>query len=521
MGGVFSRRVGSDPYYADYERVFKRLRAEVERLQKRRSDRKQTLGHVTTATFRYGSIGFVFAALLAAWVQQQPDGTFTTREHSLLVLPLFIEPAVAYLVYEMCHHLIEWRDAGDVSRLNMLQGKLRKMVTTLKDSTRFAKTQKLLQEYDPDYIPLPPKLPTPARQSPLKGVQGQAIRASAHSAHRGSSRGISLLPAFDKLAAGIIGDNPSLTEALRIAETEAAALRNRLATAEQWVRELANENAFLKAQLGQGPGLLLEGPTTETRPSQDGQTVLECRGGEAHPSHVEEPETPAVRRRASDVSGTPLSLVPQVGGYRSLTEGAECSEPIRSSSWTGFDSPSDRGRSPAPPGGTGEPDVGNNGPGIPSASQPGVGASESLLTSQQGDRPQGAVSLRLVDVPERGPSLEDHSGAAREEGPEHERDKVGEASASLSKLDVGAPVTGASSETSSWQSAGAGVGEGEEDQSWVLTEGMHSTGEAGSEAVRLAKSSDAGSLENWADRRLESPRHVMGLTELQHGVLST
>jgi hypothetical protein len=33
MGGVFSRRVGSDPYYADYERVFKRLRSEIERLQ--------------------------------------------------------------------------------------------------------------------------------------------------------------------------------------------------------------------------------------------------------------------------------------------------------------------------------------------------------------------------------------------------------------------------------------------------------------------------------------------------------
>jgi hypothetical protein len=45
----------------------------------------------------------------------------------------------------------------------------------------------------------------------------------------------------------------------RNSETEAAALRSRLATAEQWVRELANENAFLKAQLGHGPGLLLEG----------------------------------------------------------------------------------------------------------------------------------------------------------------------------------------------------------------------------------------------------------------------
>jgi hypothetical protein len=32
---------------------------------------------------------------------------------------------------------------------------------------------------------------------------------------RPNGRGISLLPAFDKIAAGIIGDNPSLTEALR------------------------------------------------------------------------------------------------------------------------------------------------------------------------------------------------------------------------------------------------------------------------------------------------------------------
>lgn len=65
-------------------------------------------------------------------VQQQPDGTFTTREHSLLVLPMFLEPALAYLLYEVCHHLVEWRDSGDVNRLKMLQGKLRKMVTTLK-----------------------------------------------------------------------------------------------------------------------------------------------------------------------------------------------------------------------------------------------------------------------------------------------------------------------------------------------------------------------------------------------------
>lgn len=65
-------------------------------------------------------------------VQQQPDGTFTTREHSLLVLPMFLEPALAYLLYEVCHHFVEWRDSGDINRLKMLEGKLRKMITTLK-----------------------------------------------------------------------------------------------------------------------------------------------------------------------------------------------------------------------------------------------------------------------------------------------------------------------------------------------------------------------------------------------------
>lgn len=37
-------------------------------VQKRRFDRRQTLENVATAVFRYGSIGFVLAVVLAAWV---------------------------------------------------------------------------------------------------------------------------------------------------------------------------------------------------------------------------------------------------------------------------------------------------------------------------------------------------------------------------------------------------------------------------------------------------------------------
>ncbi len=35
MGVIFSRRIGSDPYYASYERSFEHIKAETDRLKVR------------------------------------------------------------------------------------------------------------------------------------------------------------------------------------------------------------------------------------------------------------------------------------------------------------------------------------------------------------------------------------------------------------------------------------------------------------------------------------------------------
>ena len=151
----------------------------------------------------------------------------------------------------------------------------------LQDSTRYEKTAKLLESYDPDYVP-----PTPRKQQQQQALRtayipgtpkAPATQAAVgcatydHSApaieiwtialndtispvqqsngsrtttddgglkmhpydqvrmHQGrgdrrlslgplqhmTGAGISLMPAFDKLATSLIGDNPALTEALR------------------------------------------------------------------------------------------------------------------------------------------------------------------------------------------------------------------------------------------------------------------------------------------------------------------
>ena len=157
----------------------------------------------------------------------------------------------------------------------------------LQDSTRYEKTAKLLESYDPDYVPPTPRkqqqqqalrtayIPgtpkAPANQAavrcptqnhsapnmhqplhhrrkpwiePISPVQhkrngSHAIAGRLHLRthplnglllHQGrgdrrlslgplqhmTGAGISLMPAFDKLATSLIGDNPALTEALRL-----------------------------------------------------------------------------------------------------------------------------------------------------------------------------------------------------------------------------------------------------------------------------------------------------------------
>ena len=138
-------------------------------------------------------------------VIRQPAGTYTPQEHSVRVAPLFAEPIVAFLLYYVILGAMHLWDKRDKRRVDNLSKKLRKMVSELKvtcilppdnklladlygcsstehllgmqhrmmhevlqDSTRYEKTAKLLEQFDPDYVP-----PTPRRQQ-----QQQALRTA-------------------------------------------------------------------------------------------------------------------------------------------------------------------------------------------------------------------------------------------------------------------------------------------------------------------------------------------------------
>ena len=131
--------------------------------------RRKYREHVVANTiFFYGAVGFGLALLGAAWVSpqyitiietlltwgmceaigmamqpiqstsmawqvvQQPTGTYTPREHSLRVAPLFAEPILAYLLYYIVLGAMHLWDNRDKRRVEVLNKKLRKMVAELK-----------------------------------------------------------------------------------------------------------------------------------------------------------------------------------------------------------------------------------------------------------------------------------------------------------------------------------------------------------------------------------------------------
>ena len=68
-----------------------------------------------------------------AWqVVQQPTGTYTPQGHSLRVAPLFAEPILAYLLYYIVLGAMHLWDNRDKRRVEVLNKKLRKMVSELK-----------------------------------------------------------------------------------------------------------------------------------------------------------------------------------------------------------------------------------------------------------------------------------------------------------------------------------------------------------------------------------------------------
>jgi hypothetical protein len=142
-------RVGSDPYYASYDRSLGNIKSEVDRVQAARATRAKAWGAVRARFLGYWAASWAVLLAYAAYVNRQPHGTYSPAQQAARVAPAFLAPAAGWLVHRLLSWLQGALDRRSAGRVKVLEGKLRKQVAELKDSTRYERTLALLQKYDP------------------------------------------------------------------------------------------------------------------------------------------------------------------------------------------------------------------------------------------------------------------------------------------------------------------------------------------------------------------------------------
>ncbi|GAB4814386.1 hypothetical protein N2152v2_001432 [Parachlorella kessleri] len=208
------QRVGSDPYYASYDKAMQRIKADIEK----------------------------------AKVLQQPQGKFTAAQHSARVAPVLLAPVAALVLHWLLQRMLGLLGLRDVRR----------------DSTHYERTLELLQKYDPDFVPPIPPAALLAGKRQGMGAAGAMVGApqkNSSAAGLASSTvqgaGSQLFPALGKLwdqaANKLIADDPIMVQLIKEARREADELRARLAAAEAGKAQLAAENRQLREQLGLPP----------------------------------------------------------------------------------------------------------------------------------------------------------------------------------------------------------------------------------------------------------------------------
>lgn len=309
--------------------------------QERAEARRRLWQHVRARGLAGFSVVYLGVLAHAAWVLRAPPGRYTWRQHSARVSLVFIAPLVALVAYRIAVWLVALADRRGAARRKALQSKLRTMVTELKvgscsaslamcvcvcvvgqrhasvslsvvrsvgmdhrcsaaavfpcsvaqDSTRFDKTQKLLEKYDPDYAPPapPPQLMPPpgkvargggAARSGVMGSAGGVAAATLSGA--GSRIGPVLGDLWGRVADRLIADDPTALGLVQEAQREADMLKQRLVEAEGVMQYLHHENNTFRHQLGlppapelrvpqgpsaQGPGSAVASPRSADSPS--------------------------------------------------------------------------------------------------------------------------------------------------------------------------------------------------------------------------------------------------------------
>jgi hypothetical protein len=209
----------------------------------------------------------------AAWVMQQPMGKYSSIGHAKRVAPAFIAPIMAWGVYRVTDGLRSLFDRRADAQIKRLKEKLSKMVAELKDSTRYQRTQALIEKYDPErqqkmmadrggiggrenFTPeqqrklnLQAGNGTDAPRGAMNGSRGLASsssgrkladRATSAAAGAVTGAGIALSSALGQLvssaAKNLVGDDPTVVSMLNLAQAQA--------------KELERENAELRQMLG-------------------------------------------------------------------------------------------------------------------------------------------------------------------------------------------------------------------------------------------------------------------------------
>lgn len=195
----------------------------------------------------------------AAWVVQQPAGTYSSSAHAKRIAPVFAAPALAYALHATVAYLFALLDRRTDKQIRALESKLRKTVSELKDSTRFQRTRALLEKYDPDFAPPPSAATKPDGAAPARApaaAQRAAGIATAAAAGAGSAVSSALGQLWSHAAQSLIADDPALVHMLQNAQQQAAKL-------EADNVQLLQENYRMRERLGLAHPAAPESPPPE------------------------------------------------------------------------------------------------------------------------------------------------------------------------------------------------------------------------------------------------------------------
>ncbi|KAH7616235.1 hypothetical protein Ndes2526B_g08336 [Nannochloris sp. 'desiccata'] len=256
------RRLGTEGYYTGLDKQFGSLQQNMKTLEDGKQRRDLVWNHIRSR-FAAGFFAIYMIILAyAAWVMQQPSGKFSSIGHAKRVAPAFIAPIMAWSVYRVTDRLRSLFDRRADAQIKRLKEKLGKMVAELKDSTRYQRTQALIEKYDPEHQQKMMAVgggggrgnPTSEQQRKLNMQAGNGSRVLASSssgrklADRATSAaagavtgaGVALSSALGQLvssaAKNLIGDDPTVVSMLNLAQAQA--------------KELERENAELRRMLG-------------------------------------------------------------------------------------------------------------------------------------------------------------------------------------------------------------------------------------------------------------------------------